>query len=419
MRCPLTVVGRRRSQMRPVHRKPADCDRLRTSEVCPLNRRDFDDHSDGANIPDPVDPLSDRLSTVLADVEAVLWESVDRLPEPGRSGCRRVIGAGGKRLRPEVLLRCAEVTAPRSVSAGQRAVTTSAAAAIELLHSATLLHDDLLDGSHTRRGVVTVHRREGVSAAVIGGDGLIAQSWRLIAQAGRDDVEDLAAALTDMCAGESLEDQLRFAADALPLDVLRVSQLKTGALLKAACRIGARRGGCSEAQIQALGTFGSDFGVALQLLDDVLDVLSTEELFGKPCGADFAAGTITMPAVYAMQQPAGDDVGDRGRAADELSGLLRPGLDLVGAARACSLILESGGAQRVVDRARSFARRAARAVPLLSPAARELAAMPGAYIDRQLTTKVAPEHRWMLGAGAGPGDSGSALSDLPSWGDAG
>ena len=133
-------------------------------------------------------------------------------------------------------------------------------------------------------------------------------------------------------------------------------------------------------------------------MDDVLDVISTEELFGKPCGADFAVGTVTMPAVYAMQRPAGDDVGDRGRAADELSGLLRPGLDLVGAARACSLILESGGAQRVVDRARSFARRAARAVPLLSPAARELAAMPGAYIDRQLTTKVAPEHRWMLGA---------------------
>ena len=155
-----------------------------------------------------------------------------------------------------MLLRCAEVTAPRSVSAGQRAVTTSAAAAIELLHSATLLHDDLLDGSQTRRGVVTVHRREGVSAAVIGGDGLIAQSFRLIAQAGRDDVEDLAAALTDMCAGEALEEQLSFAADALPLDVLRVSQLKTGALLKAACRIGARRSGCTAAQMPALGTFG-------------------------------------------------------------------------------------------------------------------------------------------------------------------
>jgi geranylgeranyl diphosphate synthase type I len=330
-------------------------------------------------------------------VEDLLQAALDRLSEPGRSGSRRIVAAGGKRLRPELLLRCASLgggDGPGGLDTdpSHRAATLSAAAAVELLHSATLLHDDLLDGSDTRRGVAAVHRAEGLLTAVIAGDALIAQSWRMIARSGPDDAEDLADALADMCSGEELEAALAFDPAARPLDVLRVAQLKTGALLRAACRIGGRRAGLGEAQVRALGAYGSDFGVALQLVDDVLDVASEPALLGKPCGADFVAGTVTMPTVYA--------IADGARTA-ELLDLLRPGLDGAGADHARALVLAAGGAERTAELARSFARRAAKAMmsvttstptagsPAGQEAARALAALPMFYVDAQLEAKVA------------------------------
>lgn len=327
----------------------------------------------------------------LERVETLLQQTLDRLPEPGRTGCLRIIGAGGKRLRPELVLRCAAVLQGAEQPPASEAVI-AAAVAVEILHSATLMHDDLLDDSDTRRGVPAIHRLEGLPAAVIAGDALIAQSWMLIAQAGRESVEDLATALADMCAGEALEDQLKFSPEALPLDVLRVSQLKTGALLKAACRIGARLAGCSPTQIDAIGTFGSDFGVALQLVDDVLDVISDEATLGKPCAADFPAGTVTMPAVYAM----GAARAGRGDLSRELRALLRPGLRPEECARAQQLIIRSGSPMRAVELARSFARRAARTVPGLGEQAAAMAAMPGEFVERQLDVKVAAAYRWAL-----------------------
>src|ERR1700712_3022848 len=181
------------------------------------------------------------------DVESGLQRVVDGLLEPLRAGCQRVIGAGGKRLRPELVMRCADV-GPRG-SAG----AVDAAVAVELLHSASLVHDDLLDQSETRRGVPAIHRLEGPSTALISGDALIAVSWRQIARSGPDSVDDLATALSDMCAGQALEDRLRWNAGAQAGDVIRVADLKTGALLRAACRTGARAGGCDQEQIDALG----------------------------------------------------------------------------------------------------------------------------------------------------------------------
>jgi geranylgeranyl diphosphate synthase type I len=325
-------------------------------------------------------------------VEDLLDAALDRLSEPARSGSRRIVAAGGKRLRPELLVRCAGLgagTGPGGLDGdpAHRAVTLGAAASVELLHSATLLHDDLLDGSDTRRGVPAVHRAEGLPTAVIAGDALIAQSWRHIAPSGPADVEDLADALADMCAGEELEAALAFDPAARPLDVLRVAQLKTGALLRAACRIGGRRAGLAEPQVRALGAFGSDFGIALQLVDDVLDVASDPTLLGKPCGADFVAGTMTMPTVFAIADGAAGGLVD----------LLRPGLDGVGADSARALVLAAGGADRTAELARSFARRAAKwmtsvvgAAPDAGgarPAGRALAAMPMTYVDAQLRTK--------------------------------
>lgn len=273
-----------------------------------------------------------------------------------------------------------------------RSVTVHAAVAVELLHSATLLHDDLIDGSATRRGVPAVHRAEGTSTAIIAGDALIAQSWRSIARSGPDDVEDLADALADMCSGQELETRLAFDTSARPLDVVRVAQLKTGALFRAACRIGGRRAGLPETQISVLGAFGSDFGIALQLVDDLLDVTSEPAVLGKPCGADLLAGTMTMPTIFALADEAG---------APQLLELLRAGLDTAAADQARTLVLASGGAERTAELARSFARRAARAMAAVAVAppvagsaaaaqtAHDLGVVPLEYVQGQLRKSVA------------------------------
>lgn len=336
-----------------------------------------------------------------AAVEDLLAAALDRMSEPGRTGSRRIVAAGGKRIRPELLVRCALLAADSGPSVARQpvdratdhwAATLGAAAAVELLHSATLLHDDLIDGSAVRRGVPAVHRAEGPPTAIIAGDALIAQSWRAIAPCGPLDVEDLADALADMCTGQELEAQLAFDTSARPLDVLRVAQLKTGALFRAACRIGGRRAGLPEWQISALGTFGSDFGIALQLVDDLLDVTSAPELLGKPCGADLLAGTMTMPTIFALS--AGAD-------AAELRGLLGVRLEGPGAERARALVLASGGAERTAALARSFARRATRAMGSVTAAApvavsaaateaaNALGLLPMDYVQEQLRKSVA------------------------------
>ena len=334
--------------------------------------------SDGAS--------ADRRAAVIllrsTSVEKALLSALDALPEPLRTGCHRVVDAGGKRLRPDLVLRCADVGPAGSAAA------LGAAVAVELLHSASLVHDDLLDDSETRRGVRAVHRHEGASTAIIAGDAMIALSWRTIAGHGADAVDDLGAALSEMCQGQALEEQLRFDATARPQDVLRVAELKTGALLKAACRIGARVGGCTAEQVEVLGRFGSDFGVALQLIDDVLDLVADQAALGKPIGADFRAGTVTMPTVYSLES-------SYGTTSSKLSSLLRSDLPDEGLQEARELVLDSGSVGRTVQLARDLAVRAAGAAAGAG-APPELVGMPERYVRRQIDTKVAAAHRELL-----------------------
>lgn len=340
-----------------------------------------------------------QLNVLSRAAEDLLMKTIDALAEPSSSGCRRIVGAGGKRLRPELVLATAfgvsAEDAAFNVADPVDSVAVEAAVAIELLHSATLVHDDFLDESQTRRGEATINAVEGAGAAIIAGDALIAQSFRLIAGAGRECVEDLADALAEMCSGQTLEDRLKFCPTAEPFAVMRVSQLKTGALLKAACRIGGRLGGLDSGQVDALGIFGSDLGVALQLVDDTLDLLSDEAILGKPCGADFAVGTVTMPAVFALQPTVDAKRSEAGRI---LADLLRPGMTPDDCSLAREMLTSSDGPVRTITLARAFARRAARAVPDISAHYRTLATLPLRYVESQLRAKVSPRYQWMLQA---------------------
>lgn len=354
--------------------------------------------SNPGTLPNPVTLFAlPKVNVLSRAVEELLIKTIDALAEPSSSGCRRIVGAGGKRLRPELVLATSVGVGSEHAAISPddpgNSLAVAAAVAIELLHSATLVHDDFLDESQTRRGAATINAAEGVGAAIIAGDALIAQSFRLIAGTGRECVEDLADALAEMCSGQTLEDRLKFCSTAEPFAVMRVSQLKTGALLKAACRIGGRIGGLDGGQVDALGIFGSDLGVALQLVDDTLDLLSDEAILGKPCGADFAVGTVTMPAVFALQ-PATD--AGRSEAGRALADLLRPGMTPAECTLARQLLTSSEGPARTITLARAFARRAARAVPDISADYQTLATLPMRYVESQLRAKVSPRYQWML-----------------------
>jgi heptaprenyl diphosphate synthase len=299
------------------------------------------------------------------EVDAVLAGALDGVPSALRDPCRRVALAGGKRLRAGLVLAAAD--------GADRAV--AAAAAVELLHLATLVHDDLLDDAPMRRGVPTINAKEGTGTALLAGDLLIALAGRLAAGVGGWAGALLDEALIDLCAGQAQEADHRYRADVAPDAVLRTAALKTGTLLATACELGARLSGRRDPE--ALRRYGLAFGTCLQLLDDLLDVLSDDETYGKPTGADFPAGVVTLPAVHGM-------------AADpDLRALLRPGLSADERHRAGELLRTGPGVPATVAEIRRTTAAAAAAAP-------EFAALPRQYVDRQLAL-VLPRHRHLLG----------------------
>jgi geranylgeranyl pyrophosphate synthase len=205
---------------------------------------------------------------------------------------RETISAGGKRLRP--LLVCIASGVP----VVQSDPLVRAAVAVELVHAATLVHDDVVDGAGLRRGRPTVVATGGRLMALATGDLLFSRAFaELAAGAEIEPIRLLAQAAASLAEGELMQ-----RADAWEVSVSRERylercRLKTGVLFRAACELGALVGG---GDVEALGRFGERIGIAFQLLDDVLDVTGPPERTGKPRGADLLDGTVTLPLIEAM-----------------------------------------------------------------------------------------------------------------------
>ena len=204
------------------------------------------------------------------------------------------IAAGGKRMRPLLVLLAAGPCA-----AGE-ADLVAAAAAVELIHSATLVHDDVLDGAPLRRGVPTVWAQGGRDLAVATGDLLFSRAFaELTATGSLAAVRSLSRATSALAEGELLQRQDAWnAAVAIDRYLLRC-ELKTARLFEAACEIGAQVACRSDAQIAEVGRFGRAIGLAFQLLDDVIDVAGPASLTGKHRGTDLLDGTVTLPLIVA------------------------------------------------------------------------------------------------------------------------
>jgi geranylgeranyl pyrophosphate synthase len=249
-----------------------------------------------------VNTVQDQLGAVLAaggpELSRQLERTEARLAEVAESHGEELaryacgtLSAGGKRLRPLLVFLSGAGDGP----------LVAAAAAVELLHMATLVHDDVLDRAELRRGRPTVYAEGGRPAATATGDLLFSRAFAELAAAGSEDaIRVLSKASTALARGELMQRADAWRDDVTPERYLERCRLKTASLFEASCRLGAVFGGRPELA-GGLGRFGEHVGVAFQMLDDVLDVSGPTERTGKPRGADLLDGTVTLPLILARR----------------------------------------------------------------------------------------------------------------------
>ncbi|HEY3670620.1 MAG TPA: polyprenyl synthetase family protein [Acidimicrobiia bacterium] len=242
----------------------------------------------------------------LVRVDAALRESV-QTPDPFLAEvATHLIGAGGKRLRPTLTLVSAYASTAASATASAAAAATHEAltgsVACELVHLGSLYHDDVIDEAETRRGVPSVNARWSNIVAILAGDFLLARASSLAASLGADVASLLAATIGELCRGQVLELQHLFDVDRSEEDYASAIEGKTAALFATSCRIGGMVSGVGDATLDALTRFGRHLGMCFQIVDDVLDLSSTDDALGKHAGQDLLEGIYTLPVIYMVRE---------------------------------------------------------------------------------------------------------------------
>jgi heptaprenyl diphosphate synthase len=258
-----------------------------------------------------------------------------------------LISAGGKRLRPLLTLA--------SATAGRRGATREdllGGVSVELVHLASLYHDDVIDEATMRRNVESVNSRFGNLVAIVAGDYLLARSAAIAAGLGTEIAGLLATTLGQLCQGQVSEVRSAFSVTRSRDEYSETIAGKTAALMATACRIGGLTGGLPSSEVDALTEFGRCFGMVFQLRDDVLDVVGSDEELGKPAGQDLAEGIYTLPVLVALDDP------ERGPELRTLLGrpLAQPERD-----KAKAIVGASPGVAAAIVEGRRYARDAAAA----------------------------------------------------------
>ncbi len=287
----------------------------------------------------------------LARVEKALLANV-RTGDPFLAEvASHLITAGGKRLRPALAVAVGELgggPADDDVIMG--------AVAVELVHLGSLYHDDVMDEARTRRNVDSVNARWGNLVAILAGDFLLARASEIAASLGTEVAGLLAATIGKLCEGQVRELAQTFDVTRSEESYLLSISGKTAALMATACRVGAITAGIDRPGIQALTEFGEQVGMVFQIVDDILDVVATDEELGKPAGNDLVEGVYTLPVIRALAAS---------ESAEELRRLLGSPLerDEVDAAR--SIIRSNGAVGAAIDVARRYAGSSAEALSAL------------------------------------------------------
>jgi heptaprenyl diphosphate synthase len=243
--------------------------------------------------------LLEPIAAELREFETRLAATVADDLGPMSAAMNHIVRAGGKRLRPALVILSARL------GEADPDHLFNAAMGIEFIHTATLVHDDLIDDAETRRGMATIHALLGVNPAIIVGDYYFAKGANLTAAIGMPIIDVIISrAVMTICMGELLQLTSKRDYDQSVEDYYRKIERKTAALLSASCHCGGIVARLDEQCANALERFGHHLGMAFQIADDVLDYTATEAQIGKPVGADLRQGTITLPLMYALRDPA-------------------------------------------------------------------------------------------------------------------
>jgi len=284
-----------------------------------------------------------ELELVEAEIGLELDSSVGLIREMGGY----IAGAGGKRLRPILLLLAARLAGyhgPRSVRLG---------CVVELLHTATLIHDDVVDQAPLRRGRASANAQWGDDASVLVGDHLYSKSFAMLVRDNdRAVMETLARSTVSMTEAEVFQLELKRSGITTEADYVRIITQKTASFMSACCRIGALLGGLPAAQIDALTRYGLDIGVAFQISDDSLDFVADQDRLGKAIGADLREGKRTLPLIAMLERATPTE------AARVKSLLKRPALDAEEVEEIRRYVVDHEGVEYALARAHEYARAA-------------------------------------------------------------
>lgn len=284
-----------------------------------------------------------------------------------------LVQSGGKRLRPALLLLAA-----RAGEGFDRDRIMPLAVAVELIHMASLVHDDVIDSADTRRGALTANAKWGNQVAILSGDYLFAQAFSLVAGRHYGDTigSRLAELVRELSSGEILQDTMLYKAEHSLEEYYQQIEKKTANFLALCCEMGAIVGGAPEAVGKALYLYGHSIGMAFQITDDLLDITGDAAKIGKPAGNDIRQGVVTLPVIRALTtSPDGA----------ELAAIVRERQmteDMV--ARALAIVRASDGVAFAQECADGYLRRAKEALPREIPAAvRDTFVQAADYIGRR------------------------------------
>jgi octaprenyl-diphosphate synthase len=254
-----------------------------------------------------------HLEPHMAALDVFLHAQIDAFEPEIRAMADYCIDTSGKRLRPSLVF----LSGWRGPGAPGTDLV-KAAAIVELVHLATLVHDDIMDGAELRRNRRTAAREHGPTPAVLLGDALFSHALHLAAQFPTTEVCAMVAeAMRRVCAGEIVQTMRRGSTDITREDYWRIIDLKTAELFRVSCHLGARLAGAEAAFVTAAATFGRHLGIAYQIYDDLADFFGDEQRIGKTLGTDLASGKLTLPLQVLMERlPAAD----HGALTDEICG---------------------------------------------------------------------------------------------------
>jgi geranylgeranyl pyrophosphate synthase len=315
----------------------------------------------------------------LEQVGNELRKSVVSRNELINTAVKRLLKSPGKRLRSILILAIAD---SYGIEIDEKIIL--ACTAIELVHMGSLVHDDIIDEASLRRGVSTINSEEGANQAIIIGDYLFAQAGLVASRINIKAVQIVQSAIISMCEGQSreLEDDfnIKRSIDAY----LETISGKTAALFSACCTLAASTIGLSEADSHNLFDYGYNFGLGFQIIDDVIDLLSSPELSGKPAGNDIKEGVYTIPLILGLTGP--NNIELKNLLKDKPSGYTK---------KIIKILFNDGDIKKSLNMAKSYNKIAVESLLKVDNASNlsALVLLPKSYLDNALTTQIAKNYK--------------------------